>query len=71
VAGGYRRVHKGLHNSHALQNIIRVIKPRKMRLAGYVAHMGEMKSAHKILVKNLKGRDHLEDLGIDGKLILE
>jgi hypothetical protein len=28
--------------------------------------MGEMRNAYKILVVNLKGRDNLEDLGIDG-----
>jgi hypothetical protein len=26
--------------------------------------------AYEILVGNLKGRDHLEDLGVDGRLIL-
>jgi chromate transport protein ChrA len=26
---------------------------------------------YKILASNLKGRDHSEDLGIDGKIILE
>jgi hypothetical protein len=30
--------------------------------------MGEMGNAYNILVKNLKGRDHLEDQGIDGKI---
>jgi hypothetical protein len=32
--------------------------------------MLEMKTAYKILVKDFKGRDHLADLGIDGKKIL-
>jgi hypothetical protein len=33
--------------------------------------MGQMK-IHKILwLENLKGRDHLKDLGVDGKIILE
>jgi hypothetical protein len=31
-----------------------------MRCAGYVARM-----------KNMKGRDHSKDLGVDGKVILE
>jgi hypothetical protein len=31
--------------------------------------MGEMRNAYKILVGNLKGRDHVEDLG--GWIILE
>jgi hypothetical protein len=33
--------------------------------------MGEKTYAYKILVKeNLKGREHSEDLGIDGRIIL-
>jgi hypothetical protein len=36
-----------------------------------VAHMEEMRNADVILVGNIKGRDHLEDLGIDGRIILE
>jgi hypothetical protein len=30
-----------------------------------------MRSECKILVGNLKGRDHSEDVGIDGRIILE
>jgi hypothetical protein len=33
------------------------------------AQMGEMIKAHKILVGNRKGKDHSEDLGVDGKVI--
>jgi hypothetical protein len=32
--------------------------------------MGEMRNAYTILVENLKGRDYLEDLDIDGRIIL-
>jgi hypothetical protein len=38
---------------------------------GNVACMGEMRNAYKILVRKLKGRDHSEDLGIDGKITSE
>jgi hypothetical protein len=30
-----------------------------------------MKNAYKFFVGNLKGRDHLEDLGVDRRIILE
>jgi hypothetical protein len=30
-----------------------------------------MKNAYKILVENQKGRDHSEDLGIDGRITLK
>jgi hypothetical protein len=33
--------------------------------------MGDMRSAYKILARKPEGKDHLEDLGIDGKFILE
>jgi len=33
--------------------------------------MDEMRNAYKILVGNLKGRDHWEDQGVDGNIILE
>jgi hypothetical protein len=33
--------------------------------------MREMKNAHKILVEKLEGRDHLEDLIVNGRIILE
>jgi hypothetical protein len=28
--------------------------------------MGKMKNAYKLFSENLKGRDHTEDLGVDG-----
>jgi hypothetical protein len=39
-----------------------------MRWVGHLANMGELRNEDTILVKNLKGRDHLEDLGVDGIL---
>jgi hypothetical protein len=30
-----------------------------------------MGNAYKILVGNLKGRNHLKDLGVDGRIILK
>jgi hypothetical protein len=31
--------------------------------------MGDTKAAYRVLVGNLRTRDHLEDLGVDGKII--
>jgi hypothetical protein len=36
----------------------------------YVSRMGEMRNAHKILVKIYQGKNHLRDLGVDGKIML-
>jgi hypothetical protein len=44
-----------------------VIKLRKIRGAGHVACMGEMRNAYKILVGELERKNHSEDLGIDGR----
>jgi hypothetical protein len=33
--------------------------------------VGEMRNVYKILVRKPERRDHLEDLGIDGRIILE
>jgi hypothetical protein len=46
------------------------IKPRRMRWAGHMARMGEVRGAYNILVGNLKGGDHSEDLGVDGRITL-
>jgi len=37
-------------NIHSLPNIVRVVKSRKMRWAGHVAHMGEGRGVHRVLV---------------------
>jgi len=45
--------------------IVRVIKLRGIRWPERVAHMREMRNII-FWLENLKGRDHLEDLGVDG-----
>jgi len=60
-----------LHNLHASPNIIRVIISRGMRWARHVVRSWYMRSAYNILVRKPRGRDLLEDLGVDGKVILE
>jgi hypothetical protein len=41
VTGDWRKQHnEELHNLYSSPNIIRVIKPRRMRWAGHVARMG-------------------------------
>jgi len=56
VAVGWRRLHnEELHNSYGSQSIIRAIKPRRMRWAGHVAHIGEKRSAYRILIGKHEG----------------
>jgi hypothetical protein len=51
-------------------SIVRVIKARRMRWAGHVERMGEVKGAYNILVGKPEGRNHWKDLGIDGGVTL-
>jgi len=37
----------------------------------HVAHRGEKRNVYRVLVGNLRKRDCLEDLGVDGRIILE
>jgi hypothetical protein len=56
VARGWRRLHnEELHNLYASSNIIRVIKLKRIRSAGYVEHMGEMRKVYKIFIRISKG----------------
>jgi hypothetical protein len=72
VTGEWRRLHnEELYALYSLRNIIRAIKCRKMRWAGHVARMGERRGAYSILVGEPEERDQLEDLRVDGKIILK
>jgi hypothetical protein len=52
VTGGWRKLHtEELHNLYSSPSIIRMIKSRGMRWAGYVARMGSRKNACRILVR--------------------
>jgi len=57
-------------NLYASPNINSVIKSRRMRLAG-MWHAWGVRNAYKILVGKPEGKNHLEDLGVDGRMILE
>jgi hypothetical protein len=44
--GSWRKLHNDkLHDLYSSLNIVRVIKSRRMRWAGHVAHMGEGRGA--------------------------
>jgi hypothetical protein len=42
-----------------------------MRWVRYVARMGDRKSAYRFWWRDLRKRDHLEELGVDGMIILK
>ena len=46
VTGEWRKLHnEELSNLYSLPNIVRVVKSRRMRWAGHVAHMGQERGA--------------------------
>jgi hypothetical protein len=47
-----------------------MIKSRRMSCAGYATRMEEIRNAYKILVGKPEGKDHSEDLGVDGNINL-
>jgi hypothetical protein len=61
VTGGWRKLHnEQLHGLYSSPSIVRVIKARKMRWAGHVAPMGEVRGDYNILVGKPEGRRPLE-----------
>jgi hypothetical protein len=71
VTGKWRRLHKEeLFDLYSSPNIIQVIKSRRMRWAGHVAYMGGRRDAYRVLVGRPEGTTHLEDPGVDGRIML-
>jgi hypothetical protein len=57
VVGGGRRLHiEELHNFYASPVIIMLIKSRRMRWVGHVAHTEETRNAYKNLVRKDEGK---------------
>jgi hypothetical protein len=80
--GSWRKLHNDeLHSLYSSLNIVRVIKSRRMRWAGHVAHMGEGRGVYRVLVGRPEGKRplgrprrrwvdnikmDLREIGIDG-----
>jgi hypothetical protein len=78
----WRKLHNDeLHDLYSSPNIVRVIKSRRMRWAGHVAHVGEGRGIYRVLVGRTGGKrplgrprgtweDNIErdlrEIGIDG-----
>jgi hypothetical protein len=57
VTGEWRKLHnQELPDLYSSPSIIRIIKPRRMRWAGYVARMEEKRNAYRLLVGNPEGK---------------
>jgi hypothetical protein len=57
IVGGWRKLHNyEPHNLYSSPIMIRIVKSRRMRWAGYVARMGERRNAYRVLVGNPEGK---------------
>jgi len=56
VTGEWKKLHnEELNDLYSSPNIVRVIKSRRMRWVGYVAHMGESRGVYRVLVGKPEG----------------
>jgi hypothetical protein len=57
VTREWRKLHnEELHDLYSSPSIIRIMKARRMILAGHVARMGERRNAYRLLVRKPEGR---------------
>jgi hypothetical protein len=77
IFGPKREEDGSLHNNelyslYSSPNIVRVIKSRRVRLAGHVTRMGEGRNVYRVLVGRPEGKSPLgrEDLGLGGRITL-
>ena len=57
VTGEWRKLHnEELNDVYSSPNIVRLIKSRRMRWVGHVAHMEEGSGVHKVLVGKPEGK---------------
>jgi hypothetical protein len=55
--GSWRKLYNyELHNLYSSPNIVRVIKSRRMRWVGHVAHLGEGRAVYRVLTGRPEGR---------------
>jgi hypothetical protein len=67
----WRKLHnEELHDLYFSPTFVRVIKQRKMRWVGHVARMGRGEVCTGFWWGNLREKDHWEDAGVDGRIIL-
>jgi hypothetical protein len=71
VTGEWRKLHnEELHDLYSSPKSVRVTKSRRMRWPWYVARKGRREACIGFWWGNLRERDHWEDPGVDGRIIL-
>jgi len=57
--------------AHHFFHVSRIrVKSKRMRWAGNVARIGKRRGVYRVLVGNLRERDHFEDPCLDGRIRL-
>jgi hypothetical protein len=57
VTGGWKKLHnEEMHDLYFSPNIIRIIKSRRKKWAGYVAQTGEKRATYRLLVGKPEGK---------------
>jgi hypothetical protein len=71
VTGEFRKLHKEeLNDSYPSPKILRVIKSSRMRWTRHIARMRQGEACIWFWWGNLREKNHWEDPGIDGRIIL-
>ena len=72
ITGERRKLHnEELYDLYCLQNIVRVIKSRRVRWAGHVARMGERRDEYSGLMGRSKEMRVWNTYGVEGGIILK
>jgi hypothetical protein len=72
VTGEWRELHyEEFNDLYCSPNIVRAIKSRRMRLAGHVAREGRGEACTEFWWGNPRERNHLENPGLDKRIILK
>jgi hypothetical protein len=59
-----------LKNVYSSSTTINVIKSRRMIGTEHIARKGDIRNTSKVLIKKPEGRNHMEDIGSYGRIIL-
>jgi hypothetical protein len=69
VTEDLRKLYEELHDSYSSPDIIPLIKSWRMRWTVNVTYMAKRLNSYRL--GNMKERDHLGNLGLDGRILLK
>jgi len=67
VTGEWRKLHKEeLNDQYSSPNIVLVIKVRRLRWVGHIAHMGDRRGVYRVMVRKFEGKRPMQIIMITG-----